>query len=505
MLDISNKNIITMTRGDNETIPLKLFTDNYKKKYIFFPNRNDKIFFALMEPNQTFETAILKKIFGYDDVDQENGVINIKLDSIDTEFLASGDYYYTIKILRKDSWEEESDDQGTVETLVERTKFIIVDSIRESQLPDLSVSDVHPGVGYLINEDGTIRIISNGFRTILSVNISGKEGNLLRKEDDGLYAYLDTSDFATKSGDVKHLQEEIDETNQEVDSVKEDVSGLHDSLDKVESDVEDLHSNVTKLSGDLDDVKEDVSSIHHDIGDIQEEIIDLSDEVEEVKETYATKLEISEVKETLEDEIDTKQDQLVAGDGIIIDGNVISTDLSYNDLGDKPQINGFTLEGNKTSSDLGIVTEEYVDEGLAKKKDNFEIFAGEGIEVDEDSAGNITIINTTAVDNSNIHSDTTANWNAQVDLVAKKNHIYVYTDYQSMSGVNIPGIKTGDGTTYLIDLPFVDGNQTVLNEHIANMNIHVSNNDRAFWNNKVTCFISKGDAETIVFTKGEEN
>ena len=135
MLDISNKNIITITRGDTETIPLRVFTDNGERKYSSFPNKNDKIFFALMEPNQIFETAILKKAFWYTDVDKENGLIKIKLDSLDTEFLAEGTYYYTIKILRKDPLKEEDDSQGTIETLIDRTKFIIIDGIRESNYP----------------------------------------------------------------------------------------------------------------------------------------------------------------------------------------------------------------------------------------------------------------------------------------------------------------------------------------------------------------------------------
>lgn len=48
-----------------------------------------------------------------------------------------------------------------------------------------------------------------------------------------------------------------------------------------------------------------------------------------------------------------------AGDGIVIDeNNVISTTGSgannYNNLSNKPSINGVVLEGNKTSKDLGI-------------------------------------------------------------------------------------------------------------------------------------------------------
>lgn len=48
-----------------------------------------------------------------------------------------------------------------------------------------------------------------------------------------------------------------------------------------------------------------------------------------------------------------------AGDGIVIDeNNVISTidsgNNNYNNLSNKPSINGVVLEGNKTSEDLGI-------------------------------------------------------------------------------------------------------------------------------------------------------
>lgn len=50
-----------------------------------------------------------------------------------------------------------------------------------------------------------------------------------------------------------------------------------------------------------------------------------------------------------------------AGDGIVIDeNNVISTTGSgtnnYNNLSNKPSINGVVLQGNKTSKDLGIYT-----------------------------------------------------------------------------------------------------------------------------------------------------
>lgn len=44
----------------------------------------------------------------------------------------------------------------------------------------------------------------------------------------------------------------------------------------------------------------------------------------------------------------------------------------YNDLANKPAINGVKLVGNKTSSDLSLLTEQQLEEGLATKQDTIE-------------------------------------------------------------------------------------------------------------------------------------
>ena len=103
------------------------------------------------------------------------------------------------------------------------------------------------------------------------------------------------------------------------------------------------------------------------------------------------------------------------------------------------------------------------------------------------------------VESNNIHVDTTASWNSQIDLVAKKNNIYIYSDYVT-GDTDLPGMKVGDGTTYLIDLPFLAGNNDILTQHMLNNVIHVSQADRDFWNNKVTCYISSEDPDTLVFS-----
>lgn len=95
-------------------------------------------------------------------------------------------------------------------------------------------------------------------------------------------------------------------------------------------------------------------------------------------------------------------------------------------------------------------------------------------------------------------SKTTAEWNATPALISQKNIFYIYTDYQQTEqGKNIPGIKVGDGTSYLIDLPFVD---SMMLDHINNSTIHITAQQRQFWNNKVRCYYSEVENEKVIFT-----
>ena len=97
-----------------------------------------------------------------------------------------------------------------------------------------------------------------------------------------------------------------------------------------------------------------------------------------------------------------------------------------------------------------------------------------------------------------VYFNTTADWAAQCGLVGQANTIYIYTDYQEDEDGNpIAGIKVGDGNAYLIDAPFLD---TIYWEHINDTDIHVTPAEKEFWNNKVRCFYSLTDDDTVVFT-----
>ena len=84
-------------------------------------------------------------------------------------------------------------------------------------------------------------------------------------------------------------------------------------------------------------------------------------------------------------------------------------------------------------------------------------------------------------------SATTEEWNSKPNYISVKDIIYVYTDHNVISGESIPGIKVGDGVTYLIDLPFVTGGCEVTQEQID------------FWNNKVAIMIDPNDPECVIF------
>ena len=98
-----------------------------------------------------------------------------------------------------------------------------------------------------------------------------------------------------------------------------------------------------------------------------------------------------------------------------------------------------------------------------------------------------------------IHSNTTAYWDARPSLIGQAGHIYVYTDHDHIGDQDIPGMKIGDGLAYLIDAPFVDGNASALINHMNDMGVHITPQERNFWNNKVRCFLSNVDNENIIF------
>lgn len=138
------------------------------------------------------------------------------------------------------------------------------------------------------------------------------------------------------------------------------------------------------------------------------------------------------------------------------------TDKNYENLINKPTINSVVLTGALTARDLGL---------------------------------------------GNVYYDTTAVWDAQLTLVTEKAAIYIYSDYQiyeddAGNKYPIAGLKIGDGSSYLIDMPFVTSNTSgILINHLADDVHHITPEEREFWNNKVTAYIDHDFSELLVLSK----
>lgn len=105
-----------------------------------------------------------------------------------------------------------------------------------------------------------------------------------------------------------------------------------------------------------------------------------------------------------------------------------------------------------------------------------------------------------------VYYDTEENWNTASTTIAERRAIYVYSNHRYIDDGHgnlypVPSIKIGDGTSYLIDMPFItDGLEVELSDHINNQVIHITQEERLFWNNKVTCYMDD-NSENLVFSK----
>ena len=102
---------------------------------------------------------------------------------------------------------------------------------------------------------------------------------------------------------------------------------------------------------------------------------------------------------------------------------------------------------------------------------------------------NLPFVDSSTVEGKSILVNTTANWRSQATFIPKSGDIVIYTDKTTLpNGTVVPGIKIGDGLAYGVDLPFVgDDIAYELTQHIADTVVHITAEERTFWNNKINC------------------
>ena len=114
----------------------------------------------------------------------------------------------------------------------------------------------------------------------------------------------------------------------------------------------------------------------------------------------------------------------------------------------------------------------------------------------------LPFIDASTIDGKSILIDTTSNWNTKITFIPKRGDLIFYSDKATNSdGINIPGLKIGDGSAYCIDLPFLgDDVFAALNSHISNTIIHITTEERVSWSNKINCEDSV-DNETLILNR----
>ena len=97
-----------------------------------------------------------------------------------------------------------------------------------------------------------------------------------------------------------------------------------------------------------------------------------------------------------------------------------------------------------------------------------------------------------------IKHDTTENWNNAIGFIPLPGELIVYDDYETKTyqveeygetvtkTVNIPNVKVGTGYVYVQYLAFIgDDIRDIVMQHIRDYDIHVTLQEKVFWNNKV--------------------
>lgn len=121
MLTVNKYNILTFNKGDDIELSLFLDCGSALSPIQYELTNDDTLYFGIIEYNQPFECALVRKIFTKNDIDENNN-ITIKLSGNDTYNIVPGEYSYEIKLKR-----DTGNGNYEVHTVVSRTKLIILE------------------------------------------------------------------------------------------------------------------------------------------------------------------------------------------------------------------------------------------------------------------------------------------------------------------------------------------------------------------------------------------
>ena len=114
---VSSTGIVELNRGDSLALNVLVNLGTRIEPHVYKMTDSDCVYFGLMEVNQPFEFALVKKKLTADK-QNDAGAVTIELSPDDTLCLLPGKYYYQIKLAVQ---------PNTVHTLVDKTQFFILE------------------------------------------------------------------------------------------------------------------------------------------------------------------------------------------------------------------------------------------------------------------------------------------------------------------------------------------------------------------------------------------
>lgn len=126
MFNVAFNGIITVNRGDSFSLPLIINGGTSLNPTNYNVNEKTFVYLGIMEPNEPFENALIKKKATSQDVVIENGqpVIVFKFKPQDTQCVLPGKYYYQIKLQQ---FLSDDPEDYTVDTIIDKTLFWILE------------------------------------------------------------------------------------------------------------------------------------------------------------------------------------------------------------------------------------------------------------------------------------------------------------------------------------------------------------------------------------------
>lgn len=126
MAFLSSNNIIITNRGDSFKFPVTIYSkDENNVSNLYAMQEGDFLYVAVLEPNQKWENALIKKTYDYTKYEADGGYVMVRFTSEDTQYVLAGNYYYEIRLYRAP--QNVKDGYEAVDTILPRTKFTILD------------------------------------------------------------------------------------------------------------------------------------------------------------------------------------------------------------------------------------------------------------------------------------------------------------------------------------------------------------------------------------------